>query len=305
MNDLVRNQTTDSSRLDETRIALVLGSGGFKGPAHIGVLERLRDLKIPIYAMLGCSVGSIVTGYHATLGLSVEELLENALVTNAFGVVTHALAMRFNGSTGRLLSRWAEPVRSRLRQLERGDFHRLCHGVKKVGFLMHDAMRGERIFAVTGNERGFSVAEAVRGSARTPILFPPLVKEVDGIERRLVDGALSAPTPVHDAISWPVSATHVIAVDLTTSRKRGPRSQLARWSLSLGERLIVLRPKPESFTVRRGERSYVYAWYQAGRRSVGPAVEERLNSWLGHPAIVPASKSKEESNLPLLAQVLE
>jgi len=42
------------------RLALVLGGGGAKGLAHVGVIEELIDANIPIDVVVGCSAGSIV-----------------------------------------------------------------------------------------------------------------------------------------------------------------------------------------------------------------------------------------------------
>ncbi len=46
-------------------IGLALGGGGARGFAHIGVLEVLKENKIPIKAISGCSMGSIVGGLYA------------------------------------------------------------------------------------------------------------------------------------------------------------------------------------------------------------------------------------------------
>ena len=80
------------------QLALVLGSGGFRGAAHIGVLTRLRDLRVPVYAMVGCSVGSLITAYYAALGLPVEDILEYAIQTGIVAVAAHALSL-WDGTT--------------------------------------------------------------------------------------------------------------------------------------------------------------------------------------------------------------
>jgi NTE family protein len=55
------------------RIGLVLGGGGAKGAAHIGVIKVLEELRIPIDCIAGTSMGSIVGAAYAT-GLSANEL---------------------------------------------------------------------------------------------------------------------------------------------------------------------------------------------------------------------------------------
>ena len=44
---------------EKIRVALVLGSGGVRGMAHVGVLEVLEDAGIPIDLIVGCSAGSL------------------------------------------------------------------------------------------------------------------------------------------------------------------------------------------------------------------------------------------------------
>lgn len=57
------------------RIGLILGGGGARGAAHIGVLRELEALNIPIDAIAGISMGALVGGLYAS-GLSVDELEE-------------------------------------------------------------------------------------------------------------------------------------------------------------------------------------------------------------------------------------
>lgn len=51
----------------------MLGGGGAKGGAHIGVLEVLEELRIPIDFIAGTSVGAAIGGLYAS-GVSVPEL---------------------------------------------------------------------------------------------------------------------------------------------------------------------------------------------------------------------------------------
>ncbi len=61
------------------RIGLVLSGGGARGAAHIGVLEVLDELHIPIDAITGTSMGAVVGGLYAS-GLSAKEI---AVVANS------------------------------------------------------------------------------------------------------------------------------------------------------------------------------------------------------------------------------
>jgi NTE family protein len=64
--------TAEASR---PRIGLVLAGGGAKGSAHIGVLKVLEELRVPIDAIAGTSMGALVGGGYAS-GLSAAEMEE-------------------------------------------------------------------------------------------------------------------------------------------------------------------------------------------------------------------------------------
>ena len=55
------------------RIGLVLGGGGAKGAAHVGVLDVLDELRIPVDCIVGTSMGALVGGTYAA-GMSADEL---------------------------------------------------------------------------------------------------------------------------------------------------------------------------------------------------------------------------------------
>ncbi len=67
------NHTGTTNDTDRPRIGLVLGGGGARGAAHIGVLKELERLQIPVDAIAGTSMGAIVGGLYAT-GVSAAEL---------------------------------------------------------------------------------------------------------------------------------------------------------------------------------------------------------------------------------------
>ncbi|MGH8142812.1 MAG: patatin-like phospholipase family protein [Steroidobacteraceae bacterium] len=57
------------------RIGLVLSGGGARGAAHIGVLEMLDRLHIPIDAIAGTSMGAVVGGLYAS-GMSGKQIAQ-------------------------------------------------------------------------------------------------------------------------------------------------------------------------------------------------------------------------------------
>lgn len=60
---------------ERPRIGLVLGGGGARGAAHIGVLKELERLRIPVDVITGTSMGAIVGGLYAS-GMAAAELEE-------------------------------------------------------------------------------------------------------------------------------------------------------------------------------------------------------------------------------------
>ncbi len=55
------------------KIGLVLSGGGARGAAHVGVIEVLEELRVPVDFVVGTSMGSIVGGIYAT-GAPAEEI---------------------------------------------------------------------------------------------------------------------------------------------------------------------------------------------------------------------------------------
>jgi NTE family protein len=55
------------------RVGLVLGSGGARGLAHIGVIKAMVNNKIPIDLIVGSSAGALMGGLYASWK-AVDEL---------------------------------------------------------------------------------------------------------------------------------------------------------------------------------------------------------------------------------------
>jgi NTE family protein len=58
---------------ERQRIGLVLGGGGAKGAAHIGVLTVLEELRVPVDCITGTSMGALVGGTYAA-GMPADDL---------------------------------------------------------------------------------------------------------------------------------------------------------------------------------------------------------------------------------------
>ena len=65
--------TAQQQRQQRPRIGLVLSGGGARGYAHIGVLQYLEKLHIPVDYIAGTSMGALVGGLYAS-GISASDL---------------------------------------------------------------------------------------------------------------------------------------------------------------------------------------------------------------------------------------
>ncbi|MCR5013288.1 MAG: patatin-like phospholipase family protein [Bacteroidales bacterium] len=69
----------DTIKAPRPKVGIVLGGGGAKGAAHIGVLKYIDELGIPVDYVVGTSMGSIIGGLYA-LGYppdEIEDLISN------------------------------------------------------------------------------------------------------------------------------------------------------------------------------------------------------------------------------------
>ena len=61
-----QKQSQPQSQSPRPRVGLVLGGGGAKGAAHVGVLKALEELHIPVDCIVGTSMGALVGGIYAS-----------------------------------------------------------------------------------------------------------------------------------------------------------------------------------------------------------------------------------------------
>ncbi|MBI2417920.1 MAG: patatin-like phospholipase family protein [Ignavibacteriales bacterium] len=52
--------------MSKSNVALVLGSGGARGLAHIGVLKALHENEVPVHLVTGTSMGALIGGLYAS-----------------------------------------------------------------------------------------------------------------------------------------------------------------------------------------------------------------------------------------------
>ena len=175
-------------------IALVIGSGGIKCAAAIGLWRVLQEENIQVDSIVGCSGGSI---YGAAIAnhFDTDEMqdLSRILWTSEImqGYTENLKAskdgtLRFNERSGLV----NDSVLNGTLQKVFGEtkFSDLKMPFKIVAT---DLLTGDKVTLSDGN-----VFDAMRASLAIPIIFPPW--EVNG--RLLIDGAASDPLPIDVAI---------------------------------------------------------------------------------------------------------
>ena len=176
------------------RIALVIGSGGIKCAAAIGLWRVLQDEGVQVDSVVGCSGGSMYGALIANHA-DVEEMAKWSRVLWTSDIMqsyTESLKaskdgrLRFNERSGLVDD-------SVLNQKLKDVFGKLSFSDLQLPFkiVATDMFSGEKVILSEGG-----LFDAIRASVAIPIIFPPW--EVDG--RLLIDGAASDPLPVDVAI---------------------------------------------------------------------------------------------------------
>ena len=236
---------------------LVLGGGGIKGLAHVGVWRRLDEAGVGVAGIVGCSIGGVVGACIAS-GMDAAEMDRVA------------------------------------RRLRRSDIIRLNRraawvtGIKAVSVFRGDALRAyvERIVPArewselrvpllvnavdldTGRTEWFGdgartdvpLLDAVYASAALPVLYPPL--EHDG--SFYVDGGLDQVVPVDRAVA--AGATGVVAVDVVGT---------GSWSGAevVQEGMVAIHQRAMGIMIRNRRRTLESLWGATPTVHVEPNLE--------------------------------
>jgi NTE family protein len=189
------------------RVALVLGGGGLKGFAHIGVLRAFEERGIRPALLAGTSIGSLIAAAYAG-GMSVAEMERRAVALRKHDLfrIDHLHMV-----TRRLLSPslyLAGPLDALVRDIvPPTTFRRLA-----VPLLVNtvDLERGAQLVWGLPGLEDVPVADAVYASCAVPGFFPPRV--IQG--RACVDGGVMDNLPAPIAVQ---GMDAVIAVEVGTS----------------------------------------------------------------------------------------
>lgn len=192
-----------ASRFLGPRLALVLGSGGVRSVAALGIAEALARHGIRPDLVVGCSSGAlfgalIASGTAPAEGLAQARRLWSQELTEQRNWRAYAqlLVPRWAGFDGDFAMRRSTRIAERIEA---------AFGTQRIEALptplriaATDAATGEPVLLTRG-----PLATALRASMAVPFLFPPV--RIDG--QRLVDGAVSDPLPVSAALDAQVVLT--------------------------------------------------------------------------------------------------
>ncbi len=224
---LLSGLTVVAGAVERPKVGLALGGGGARGAAHIGVLEELERLRIPVDCVAGTSMGALVAGAWAagmdaaTLRSEMgkadwNDLFQDNPGYNEINYRNKRLAKRFlpGSETGVTAGGLVTPPGVVSGQKIKLFFNQLVHSdagerliehlALPVAIIATDIGTGERVVFRDG-----SLTQAMRASMSVPGLMAPL--EYRG--RKLVDGGLVDNLPVQEVRDL-CGADIVIAVNV-------------------------------------------------------------------------------------------
>lgn len=209
------------------RVGLVLGGGGARGAAHVGVLEVLEDLRVPVDCVAGTSMGALVAGAWAA-GLSPAEMRRELSQADWLDMFRDDPAYdELNFRNKRLQQRFlpgselgltpqgavtppgvvsGQKIKLFFNHLVRADTgeREMQQLPLPVSLIATDIGTGQRVVLREG-----SLTQAMRASMSVPGLLAPL----DYGGRKLVDGGLVDNLPVQE-VRERCGAEVVIAVNV-------------------------------------------------------------------------------------------
>jgi NTE family protein len=229
------------------RVALVLGSGGPRGFAHIGVLKALEDSGIHPDLIVGSSVGSMVGALYAA-GLSAREIERLAFELNVLEFFEFKVLGGGLASGGSIQNYVNARVHGKpIEQL-------------KIPFVAAATRVSDGKLALFN--RG-DTGLAVRASGASPGQFEPVRIGAE----TYVDGDEASPVPIRAARA--LGAKVVIAVDVSAYAEDTPKSAQREWVVKDERRARqVAAEAPEADIVLHPNIGYYAGHTEAYRRNV-------------------------------------
>lgn len=161
-------------------VALVLGSGGARGLAHIGAIEALEQRGYTITSIAGCSMGALIAGMYAAGQL--QEAKEWFLHIDEPYIWRMADINLFSGNSLVKGERIIQEIQKIVPDRPIEQLNIPC------AIVAADMISSEEVIFRTG-----SLFQAVRASISIPLFFQPVQME----QRLLIDGGVLNPLPLN------------------------------------------------------------------------------------------------------------
>jgi NTE family protein len=152
------------------QIGIALSGGGYRGVAHVGVLQYLEEIDLNISHVAGTSAGAIVGSLYAA-GKTPEGILQVFKETELFEISL----LRWNGPGLLNTPKFSDQLTP---YFEEDNFDTL---ERELIIVATDLLAGEEVHLTSG-----SIVESVLASAAFPGIFAPV--EIN--DRLLVDGGV-------------------------------------------------------------------------------------------------------------------
>jgi NTE family protein len=194
----IPDQLPPTPKGPQPRVALVLGGGGARGIAHIGVLKVLQQEHIPIDLIVGTSAGSIVGSLYAA-DPNADRVQNIVMKTGITGILDVSPSWR-GPVSGYALQNFL------LRYIRVRNFNQL-----QIPFVaVTTDLESGRVIPIGSGP----IAPAVNASAALPPVFQPVYL----YGHYLVDGGICDLVPVDIALTYHPKI--IIAVDVTSDLPR-------------------------------------------------------------------------------------
>jgi NTE family protein len=176
-------------------IGLALGSGGWRGLAHLGVIKEFRKEGIPIDYIAGSSAGALIGGLYSYFGETekIEEIVGGLSYHSLYKILLDPV--RRSGIVGG--RKYLKFLESYIGDVKIEDLK------TKFTAVCTDLFNAKPVMLTTGK-----LSTAIRASSSIPVVFKP----VKIGERYFTDGGNVMPVPVKAARG--MGADIVIAVNL-------------------------------------------------------------------------------------------
>jgi len=199
--------------------ALVLGSGGIRGMAHVAFLETMKEKKKDGYDIItGCSIGALIGGvYSLDPSVDLYNVAEKIIETNlqkldkvSKTLNSKSMNYRFQSFTGLISNSGVNPNEI-IYEIAKELFGSKKFSDCKIpfGIISYDIDSSKTIEI----DEGF-LTDAIMASANVPGAFDPV--RLGGM--KLVDGGVLSSLPIDLAIK--MGAEYIITNDISPSIKK-------------------------------------------------------------------------------------